>query len=206
MAEDILVTRGRYQPFGHHHAAVFDYFMEKHGADELNVVTEGLSSDRMPTSPFYGDEVAEMIESSFEEDYNVDYDVNVVNQESFFDDKVFGVLEDRPTYFTREHSHARVFEALKSVYGAAFWNDVGISEVDYEPREDKGPFESFDRPVETSSTNIREMIDEKDNEEWRKYVSDSVEDLVDENDEGREVIGRNQNSGKYVAIAASALF
>jgi len=205
MEDDVLLTRGRYQPFGHHHAAVFDYFMDKHGADELNVVTEGLSNDRMPTSPFYGDEVAEMIDSSFENDYDVGYDVNVVNQESFFDDEVFGILEGEPTYFTREKSHSRVFKGLKSIYGAAFWNDVGIGGVDYEPREDRRPFERFDRPVESSSTNIRGMIDDGD-DGWRRYVSDSVEDLVDENDEAREVIGRPQSSGKYVAIAVSSLF
>lgn len=204
MEEDVLVTRGRYQPFGNHHAAVFDHFMDKHGADELNVVTEGLSSERMPSSPFYGEEVAEMIDKAFEQDYDVDYDVNAVSQEEVFDDEVFGILEDDPVYFTRERSHARAFTAMKHFYDAAFWNDLGIRFVDYEPRSDMTPFEKFDRPVETSSTNIREMIDEED-DEWRNYVSSSVEDFVDETWEAREVMGDEPESGKYTGIVRNAL-
>lgn len=204
MSEDSLVTRGRYQPFGNHHAAVFDYFMDKHDADELNVVTEGLSGERTPTSPFYGHEVAEMIDEAFENDYDADYEVNVVNQEEIFDDEVFDVLGDSPVYFTREDSHAQAFNVMKGFYDLAFWNDLSIADVDYEPRDDMTPFERFDRPVETSSTSIREMVDEEV-EEWRRYVSDSVEDFVDEAEEAREVIGEEPENGKYTGILKNAL-
>lgn len=203
MGDDSLVTRGRYQPFGNHHAAVFDYFMEKHDADELNVVTEGLSGERTPTSPFYGEEVAEMIDEAFEEDYDADYDVNVVNQEEIFDDEVFDVLEDSPVYFTREESHAQTFNVMKRFYDFAFWNDLSLDGVDYEPREDMTPFERFDRSIETSSTSIRELIDRGD-DEWRRYVSDSVEDFVDETEEAREVIGEEPENGKYTGIVKNA--
>ena len=199
MRNDSLVTRGRYQPFGHHHAAVLDYFMDKYDANELNVVTEGLSGERTPTSPFYGDEVAQMIDEAFENDYDTDYEVNTVAQNEVLDDEVFEILEEDPLYFTREQSHAKAFKAMKLFYDFEFWNDLSISDVDYEPRDDMTPFEIFDRPVETSSTNIREMIDAGD-DEWRQYVSSSVEDFVDETEEAREVIGQEPESGKYTGI------
>ncbi len=199
-----MVTRGRYQPFGNHHAAVLDYFMDKHDADELSVVTEGLSGERTPTSPFYGHEVAEMIDEAFENDYDTDYKVKVVNQEEVLDDEVFEVLEDDPVYFTREESHAKAFNVMKVFYDLAFWNDLSLESVDYEPREDMTPFERFDRAVETSSTRIREMIDKGD-DEWRHYVSDSVEDFVDETDEAREVIGQDPENGKYAGILKNTL-
>lgn len=200
-----LVTRGRYQPFGNHHAAVFDYFMAKHGVDKLYVLTEGLSSRRTPTSPFRGDEVAEMIEDSFEEDYDVDYEVEVVNHDDIFDKEVFDIFEEEVAYFTRERSHAAVFAFLKAVYDLAFWSNRSLGGVYYEPRGDMTPFERFDRPVETSSTRIREMIKEG-NDEWRSYVSDTVENFIDENDEAREAIGRDPESGKYVGIIRDAFF
>lgn len=205
MDNDVLLTRGRYQPFGNHHAAVFDHFMDKHDADELNVVVEGLSGERLPDAPFYGSEVADMIERSFDQDYDFDYEVNAINQADILDDEVFSLLEDRPVYFTREKSHANAFNSMKWVYDRAFWSDRGIQAVDYEPREDTTPFESFDRPVEESSTNIRNMIDSGD-EEWRRYVSESVEDFVDETDDAREAIGREQNGGKYSSILRNAFF
>jgi|APHM01.1.fsa_nt_gi hypothetical protein len=177
--------------------------MDKHDADELNVVTEGLSEERTPTSPFYGHEVAESIEQAFEDDYDVPYDVNTVNQQEALDDDVFSVLTDNPIYFTREKSHARAFNGMKAVYDLAFWNNLSIESVDYEPREDLTPFERFDMPFETSSTKIRAMID-NENDEWRRYVSNSVEDLVDETDEAREIIGETPENGKYVSIVKSA--
>lgn len=204
MSQELLVARGRYQPFGHHHAAVIDYFMDKHDADELNVVTEGLSKERTPTSPFYGYETAGSIKKAFEEDYNVKYDVDIINQEEVFDDDVFNVLSGDPIYFTREESHAYALNLMKVVCDVAFWNDLSIADVDYEPREDPTPFERFDKPVETSSTNIRQMIDEG-NDEWRRYVPDSVEDLVDEKDKARDIIGESPNNGKYADIAKHAL-
>ena len=204
MGKKSLVTGGRYQPFGHHHAAVIDYFMHRHDADELNVVTEGLSKERTPTSPFYGDETAGSIRQAFQKDYEVGYEVNTANQEEVLDDDVFSVLSGDPVYFTREESHAHAFNLMKVVYDVAFWNDLSIADVDYEPRDDPTPFERFDKPVETSSTNIRQMIDER-NDEWRRYVPDSVEDLVDEKDEARDTIGVSPNNGKYADIAKNAL-
>lgn len=204
MGNESLVTRGRYQPFGNHHFAVSDYFMDKHDADELNIVTEGLSGERTPTSPFYGDEVAEMIGAAFDQDYDVDYEVNVVCQNEVFDDNVFALLEDDPVYFTREDSHAKAFGFLELLYDLAFWNDSSIEDVDYEPRTDMTPFERVDLPVETSSTSIREMIDQSD-DDWRKHVSDPVEDMIDEKDEARRVMGEEPEDGKYVSIVKNFL-
>jgi hypothetical protein len=89
MDEDVLVTRGRYQPFGNHHAAVFNYFADKDDADTVYVFADDTHGERLPTSPATGEEVAEMIEASYENDYEVDFDVEAVPHDGLNPSLVF---------------------------------------------------------------------------------------------------------------------
>jgi hypothetical protein len=102
-------------------------------------------------------------------------------------------------FFTREEEFA---EKAKT------WSDVlsylGVDmDVDYEPREDHTPFERFPGEVETSSTNIRQSI--LNGDEWRAYVSDSVEDFVNESDEFQEALvpEEDQNPSKHKDLVKS---
>jgi nicotinamide mononucleotide adenylyltransferase len=196
------VTRGRYQPFGNHHAAVFNYFADKDDADTVYVFADDTHGERLPTSPATGEEVAEMIEASYENDYEVDFDVEAVPHDGLNPLSYSGplsVLGEDPVFFTREEEFA---EKAKT------WSDVlsylGVDmDVDYEPREDHTPFERFPGEVETSSTNIRQSI--LNGDEWRAYVSDSVEDFVNESDEFQEALvpEEDQNPSKHKDLVKS---
>jgi len=202
MDEETLVTRGRYQPFGNHHAAVIDHFADKHDADTVYVFADDTHGDRLPTSPALGDEVADMIEASYDEDYDADFDVEAFAHDGLNPldySEVFSVLEDDPVFFTREEDFARNAER-----GSLVLELFGYGmDVDYEPRSDETPFENFDYPVETSSTNIRQSI--LNDDEWRDYVSGSVEDFVDESDEFREALvpEDEQDPSKHVGLVKS---
>ena len=204
MDEDVLVTRGRYQPFGHHHAAVVDYFAEKHDADTVYIFADDTHGDRLPTSPALGGEVADMIEASYEEDYDTDFDVEAfahdgLNPLEYSD--IVSVLDEDPVFFTREKDFARNAERGAQVLGFLGYD----MDVDYEPRSDETPFEEFGRPVETSSTSIRQGI--LNGDEWRDYVSDPVEDFVDENDGFRDALlpEEDQDPSKHVGLVTSRL-
>lgn len=199
MGEEALVTRGRYQPFGNHHAAVFNYFADKHDADTVYVFADDTHGERLPTSPATGEEVAEMIEASYDEDYDVDFNVEAIEHDGLSPmeySEVFSVLDEDPVFFTREQEFARNAER-----GSTLLEVMGYSmDVDYEPREDHTPFERFPDEVETSSTSIRQGI--LNGDEWRNYVSDSVEDFVDENENFREALvpEDEQDPSKHVGI------
>lgn len=202
MNEEVLVTRGRYQPFGNHHAAVVDHFAEKHDADTVYIFADDTHGDRLPTSPALGGEVADMIEASYDEAYDADFDVEAfahdgLNPLEYSD--IVSVLNEDPVFFTREEDFARNAERGSQVLGFLGYDMA----VDYEPREDETPFKHFDYPVEASSTNIRQGI--LNGDEWRKYVSDSVEDFVDENEGFREALvpEDEQDPSKHLGLVKS---
>lgn len=204
MDEDALVTRGRYQPFGNHHAAVFNHFADKHDADTVYVFADDTHGERLPTSPATGEEVAEMIEASYEDDYDVDFDVEAFAHDGLDPreySNVFSVLDGSPVFFTREREFAENAERGSTVLGMLGYD----MDVDYEPREDYTPFEKFPGEVETSSTNIRQGI--LNGNEWRNYVSGSVEDFVDENDEFREALvpEDKQEPSKHIDLVRTRL-
>lgn len=204
MDDETLVTRGRYQPFGNHHAAVFNYFAEKHDADTVYVFADDTHGERLPTSPATGEEVAEMIEASYENDYDVDFDVQAFPHDGLNPLSYSGplsVARDDPVFFTREEDFAESAEK-----GAGFLSYLGVDlDVDYEPRSDETPFERFPGSVESSSTNIRQGI--LNGDAWRNYVSDSVEDFVDGNDDFREALVsvEEQDPSKYMDLVKSRL-
>ncbi|AOV94336.1 hypothetical protein AQV86_00220 [Nanohaloarchaea archaeon SG9] len=204
MDEDVLVTRGRYQPFGNHHAAVVDHFAGKHDADTVYIFADDTHGERLPTSPAMGGEVADLIEASYESDYDASFGVEAFAHDGlnpFEYGNIFSVLGDDPVFFTREEDFARNAERGKRVL-----ESFGYSmDVDYEPRNDEAPFEKFGYPVEASSTSIRQGI--LNGDEWRRYVSDSVEEFVDENDEFREALvpEDDQDASKHVGLLKSRL-
>lgn len=166
--EDVLVSRGRFQPFGNQHAAYIDHFARAYDADRVVVVVPAVAA-RSPKNPFTGEEVLEMVYAAYREDYDVDYAVEPVLQTTFLDADVVDAIGDEPTFFTREKLWSRIVNA-----GVGQLPGVPDLDAVYEPRDD----EPYDRmkeqgfPVEESSTNIRQRM--VNGEEWRDYVAPSV--------------------------------
>lgn len=179
-----MVTRGRFQPFGNQHAAYIDHFAEEYDADRVVVVVPDVAA-RSPKNPFTGDEVYDMVETAYAEDYDVDYDVEPVLQDSFLDGDVVDIIGDEPTFFTREKEWARIVDTVASKL-------PGVPDIDavYEPRDDEPYDRMEDRgfPVEESSTNIRQRI--VDGDDWEEYVAPGVAALIRENGDAIDAMKR----------------
>ena len=119
------VMRGRFQPFGHQHAAAYDALVRKTeqevgAVDQSYILVEDLSESRFSTAPWQGDELAEAIQESWDEFYSevldTDYNLEVKPHSYPFQRDVWELFEENPVYVTREEGHKKNFEKLQSFF------------------------------------------------------------------------------------------
>lgn len=176
MSDHRVFAMGRNQPYGHQHFAANDWMAGQVDADRLDIFIDTTHEQRLPKSPMEGENLIEAVEEAYETEYETDYEVNVYERDvldpGFYTD-LLGRAVDGYTFITGEQSHA---DALSSVFPG--FGRFGY-EVSHWPRE-ADRFEDYDDlHIVSSSTEIRQLIREED-EEWRDAVSDPVEEAIDE--------------------------
>lgn len=147
----------------------------KVGADQLDIFVDATHAERLPKSPMLPENLIDAIESSYEEFYETEYEVNILPRDGLSPGSMSEALKRRHsgyTFVTRENTHAERMEILKNF--PTF--DFDISSWD----RDDTVFEDSELDFIESSTDIRQSILNSE-DDWRKAVSDPVEDAIDEN-------------------------
>ncbi|MDY6776515.1 MAG: hypothetical protein SVQ76_00245 [Candidatus Nanohaloarchaea archaeon] len=196
MVENIYLA-GRFQPPTNHHVRLVRYMDDSFEPEEIHLAVVD-TYRRSGANPFTPEEVEQMLVTGLE-DAGVEADTGVYRlDENILEhrDSVVEELGEPLTFFTREWKWAaigRVLDGLETLDGSD--NDI---ELVHEPR-DNGVLEDYgEEPYTGRASEVRRMIGEE-NEEWRRYVPDGVEELVDGYDEAVETCREEEDfsSGKY---------
>lgn len=190
MPEIRAFTMGRNQPYGHQHHAANDWMTRQVNADVLDIFIDDTHEERLPKSPMLGEELIPAVERAYEEEYDTDYDVNVLSRDglspSFYAEVMKKPLHGY-SFLTREESHAEGMEKALPLFK---WFGY---EVEHWPR-DRKPFQESEYPITESSTEIRQDILEG-GDEWRDAVSNPVEDAIDGSYD--EIVSVLEHRGEY---------
>ncbi len=191
--ESAVYTLGRFQPYSNHHDAAIRLLVDEVEEDVEEVYVGILrtpSNSRTASNPFTDEEVYRMVDEAAEA-YELPYDLEpFVFGDNPLDhhDYVGSVVGSDTTFVTREKSWKWVSDALSLLDRLTPGNGTHVDSF-YVPR-DQDRIEEVARSagyeVVESSTEVRQKIAEGDRD-WRKYVSDPVEEVIEE--EFRDAVG-----------------
>ncbi|MDY6761796.1 MAG: hypothetical protein SVY41_02000 [Candidatus Nanohaloarchaea archaeon] len=180
-------TLGRFQGYGNHHDAALRLLTENSG-EEVETLYVGIlrtpPDARSYHNPFTHEEVKQMVETAYETDYDPPYGVEpfVFGDNPFLHrQRMEAIAGADTTFLTRERHWKLVADALGAIEQVL---PEKTREIDtfYVPR-DHGAVERVadyaGYEVVPCSGDIRQMIADGD-DAWRRYVSPSVADLIDE--------------------------
>lgn len=207
--QNSVYTLGRFQPYANHHHAAIDYLTQAFEEDVDRVYVGILRTpqdSRSPSNPFTDEEVREMIEKGYQEDYaDSSYEVetfvfggNPLNHRR----EIESVVGEDTTFLTREERWKKTGDILEMLEAVMPFKNRDIDSVHF-PRDHsyvERIAEENGYEVTSTATEIRELIAEED-DEWRRYVSSSIEDVMDEEfEEAKEVLheeGRGSQFDKF---------
>lgn len=170
---------GRYQPYSHRHHEANLFMANQINAEVLEIWVDTTHDERLPTSPMIGENIREAVEKAYDDFYETGLKVEVKSRDALGPAFYLDVIKrarNGHTFVTGEETHARRMSRLKPFFHRSGYQ-VGCW------AEDEKIFRNSDFHMMGSATDIRKDISRGDGPsmEWRKSVSDPVEDAIDEN-------------------------